>query len=311
MPSLAQVVKLNATLAPKSTPVALFVGGTSGIGQGTVEAFARHTHGNAHILICGRNKEAAEKIFAKFPKPTSPDAKREFVQCDVTLMKNVHSVTQDLVSRLPKLNYLVITTGIFSLNGLDETPEGIDRKLAVHYYSRWKITNELLPLLRKARDAGEDAKALSVLDPITGAKIDWDDLGLKKNFTLANAANYARVANDLMVQSFAEQPDNQGIVFTHSGPGAVRTSILKNSNLHPLLRAANPLLAALVYPFSNSQEDCGEFMLRSLLAGTPAERGWYRRNAKAEEVTSEGYATDKEFRDKLWKHTAEVTNVPA
>jgi hypothetical protein len=36
--------------ASKTIPVGVFVGGTSGIGQGMAEAFAKHTNGNAHIM---------------------------------------------------------------------------------------------------------------------------------------------------------------------------------------------------------------------------------------------------------------------
>jgi hypothetical protein len=58
-------------------------------------------------------------------------------------MKNVHAVSKDLVARLPKLNFLVLTTGILTMKGRDETPEGIDKKLAVHYYARWKFTYDV------------------------------------------------------------------------------------------------------------------------------------------------------------------------
>lgn len=43
-------------------PVAVFVGGTAGIGQGMAEVFHKHTNGNGHIVLVGRNRDAAEKI---------------------------------------------------------------------------------------------------------------------------------------------------------------------------------------------------------------------------------------------------------
>jgi hypothetical protein len=65
------------------------------------------------------------------------------------------------------------------LKGQDETSEGLDsRKLALNYYVRWKFTNDLMLLLRKAKDAGVDAKMLSVLSAGHGGQIDLDDVGV-------------------------------------------------------------------------------------------------------------------------------------
>src|ERR1700679_2282769 len=115
-------------------------------------------------------------------------------------MKNVQATTTSLLSTLPKLNYLFITTGYLTLKGRDETSEGIDKKLALNYYARWKFIYDLMPLLRKAKDAGEDAKAMSVLAAGKGGPIDLDDLGLKKGFSLSAAGVAAATYNDLMIE---------------------------------------------------------------------------------------------------------------
>ena len=205
MPPLAVVRASNAKFAPKTTPVAIFVGGTSGIGEAIARAFACYTKGNAHIILCGRNRAAAEKIIESFPKPSeaheSSGAKYEFVHCDATLMKSVQETTTGLLSRLNKVNYLVLSPGILTTAGRTETNEGIDRKLALHYYARWKFTYDLLPLLRKARDAGEDAKVMSVLGAGSStAKVNLDDIGLKKHYSLTAAASNAIGSTDLMIE---------------------------------------------------------------------------------------------------------------
>jgi len=208
MTSLAAVRAANAVFSPSyvNVPVALFLGGTSGIGQATAQAFARYTKGEAHIIICGRNRAAAESIIASFPK--SPKSRYEFVECDATLMKNVQATTTNLLSSLPKLNYLVATVGFLTLKGRDETSEGLDKKLALNYYARWKFVNDLMPLLRKAKDAGEDAKVLSVLAAGHGGPIDLDDLGLKKGYSLSAAGVAAATYNDLMIEV---RPDTHSI----------------------------------------------------------------------------------------------------
>ena len=45
-------------------------------------------------------------------------------------------VASQLLARRVPLDYLVLTQGIASLDGFTPTSEGIDRKLALHYYSR-------------------------------------------------------------------------------------------------------------------------------------------------------------------------------
>jgi NAD(P)-dependent dehydrogenase (short-subunit alcohol dehydrogenase family) len=201
MPSLAAVRASNAAFSPSYIPVALFVGGTAGIGQGITEAFARHVKGNAHIVIIGRNRAASESIISQLPKPTSDtNVTHEFVQCDVSLMKNVHATTKELLTRMPKINFLVMSPGYMTTKGRDETEEGIDKKLAVHYYARWKFISDLLPALKKAKESGEDAKVLSVLATGKGGEIDLNDLGLKKTFTLSSAALQAPTYNDLMME---------------------------------------------------------------------------------------------------------------
>jgi NAD(P)-dependent dehydrogenase (short-subunit alcohol dehydrogenase family) len=118
------------------------------------QSFARYTKGNAHIIICGRNENAAKSTIETFPKPsvgTDAGALHEFVHCDAMLMKNVQATTTDLLHRLPKINFLVLSPGFMTLKGRTETEEGIDKKLAVHYYARWKFIHDLMPLLRKAK----------------------------------------------------------------------------------------------------------------------------------------------------------------
>ena len=194
----------NAALVTnlKGTPVAVFVGGTSGIGQGLAEAFARWRKGNAHIIILGRNEAAAKEIIERFPKPTTTTNSwtHEFIQCDVTLMKNVHSASEQILAKHSKINYLVMSPGFFAASGRDETSEGIDKKLAVHYYARWKFIDELLPALKKAKDDGEDVRVLSVFSAGYGGQIDPNDLGLKKGYSLKAAADSATTYNDLMIE---------------------------------------------------------------------------------------------------------------
>ncbi|KAF9443919.1 NAD(P)-binding protein [Macrolepiota fuliginosa MF-IS2] len=303
MPSLSLVRKVNAAFQPRYTPTAVFVGGTSGIGRGMVEVFAQITQGKSDIVIVGRNQNAAENIFSNLPHPNDRTYKRDFIQCDVTRMKNVQAATTDILTRYPKINFLVLSTGIMTMKGRDETEEGLDTKLAVHYYSRWKFVKDLLPSLNKASEDDEDAKVFSVLAPGKGGNIDLDDLGLKKTFSVSNAALQAPTYNDLMMEAFYDS--NPSLTFIHGHPGVVRTSLLEKSDTK-LFNLVHPLMATLLRPVTVSPVECGEYMWHAVFNST---KGVFRTGSKGEDLGKKRYFGSEEAKKKLWEHTVEATTV--
>ncbi|KAJ7133207.1 hypothetical protein C8R44DRAFT_772031 [Mycena epipterygia] len=188
-------------------------------------------------------------------------------------------------------------------NGRNETEEGIDRKLAVHYYGRWRFIKDLLPAVEAAQKAGEDAKVMSVLAAGDGGAIDLEDLGLKKSFTLASAAAAAPTYNDIMVNDFAAR--HPGLSFIHSYPGVVRSGLLRASD-SSWIRASNVLMPLLA-PFSYSVEASGEHQLYALLKAGP---GAVRTNDKGDDIgLTKAYYGSMEAMKRLWKHTEEATAV--
>ncbi|KAH9836142.1 uncharacterized protein C8Q71DRAFT_68266 [Rhodofomes roseus] len=290
MPSIAAVRAANAAFSFRRPPVAVFVGGTSGVGQALSRTLAGYTHGNANIVLCGRNRSSAEETINSYPKPTSADVENHhsFMESDLFQMKNVEKATSSLLSTLPKVNLLVLSTGFMDFRGRDETADGIDKRLALNYYSRWKFIYDLLPLLRKAKEAGEEARVMSVLGPGSGWKVDLDDLGLKKRYNPLKALTSAATYNDMMIESFAELEPRMS--FVHAFPGLVRT---------PLMGTIGKVL---LYPLSVTPEVCAEYMLYALLHSQP---GASRRDNKGNDMGKKRYFGTDEARERLWKHTLE------
>ncbi|KAA1466915.1 NAD(P)-binding protein [Dentipellis sp. KUC8613] len=289
--NFASAAKYAAAGAPN--PVAVFVGGTSGIGQGMAEAFNRHTKGNAHIVLVGRNEQAAQKVIAKMKAARSASTgsgSYTFAPCDISLLANVRHSAADILAAHPRVNFLVVTAGVLGANS-PTTADGIDRTAALHYYSRWQFFHAMLPGLRAARDAGEDAKAVSVYSAGDGGGMDA-------------LANY----NDLMCESFAER--NPGIVFAHASPGAVRTNLLKASDSW-LLHAIDVVLP-LMRPITVSQDECGEYLWSGLYraaasGGSGAVTGAFRIGSKGQELGMDRYYGSPEERRGVWSHTVKVT----
>ncbi|KAJ7123887.1 hypothetical protein C8R43DRAFT_42726 [Mycena crocata] len=307
MPSLTAVRAFNLGWSSGThLPVAIFVGGTSGIGRAIAEAFARYTKGNAHIILMGRNRPAAESILASFPKPAAAESgwRHEFVACDASLMRNIGATTGELLQRVPRINYLVITSGYASLMGRTETEEGIDHQLALRYYGRWKLINDLLPALREAKRLDQPSKVMSVLDTDSGSPVNSDDFGMKLKYSGMAAMTATLTYNDMALEEFAVR--NPDIVFTHIGPGFVKTPLYDSG--HWAMRLAAPLIKPMVWMFAKSPDVCAEHMLFGILSG---EKGFIRRNEKGDTVGMNKHSASQELRKKLWDHTIQEVNVGA
>ena len=271
--------------------VAVCVGATNGIGRAIALSLARK---RARVIVVGRSLEAGASV-ARELKAAYPDGDHGFISVDCSLLKNIRNlVTAGKPSPLPtgKINVLVLTQGIASLDGRTETTEGIDRKLAVHYYGRILFARLLLPQLNLERDS----TVLSVLSAgVHSAYTNFDDLELKKNFTLKNAADAAGFYNDLGLDALARE--NPGVSFCHAAPGMVATNW--GSEFPAILRYPLRLLQST---FGSTPAQCAERMVAGILA---RRAGLHLFGANGEDVPlTKEHNADR--RAALWAHTLSV-----
>ncbi|KAJ7865041.1 hypothetical protein B0H14DRAFT_2504829 [Mycena olivaceomarginata] len=276
MTTLADIIAANAAWAPAYTPVGIFVGGTSGIGQGIAEAFTRHTNGRAHIVLVGRNEAAAAAILARLPAASSGEVyTREFISCDLALVANAKRTSAQLAARFPRVNILFLTAGAISLKGFDPTPEeGIDRQMASLYYSKWAFIDGLLPSLRAAREAGEDARVAAVHTAGRGIPVDLEDLGWRRGCRGVSLVGQLVSYQDLMAEAFGAHDPT--LTFTHTFPGSVDTPVLRASP-SLALRIAHYVRLVLRIRGEMSIEECGERQLWGLGPSRRLAHGRRRR----------------------------------
>ncbi|KAJ3891327.1 hypothetical protein C8J55DRAFT_510703 [Lentinula edodes] len=272
----------------------VFVGGTSGIGRAMAQAFARHTNGNAHIVIIGRNKIAAAELIASFPKADT-NAIHEFIPCDVSLITNVHNTTSELARRLQRIDYLVLSSGILIFAGRNETSEGLDDKMALSYYSRWTFIHDLMPLMQKSE---RGAKVYSILAAGANSPIEKDNLDLRKNHTFGKMTAALTTYTNVAFQKFAKEEPNMS--FNHAFPGFVRSPMLTPSTWYWKI----PYY--LVYPIfsfiSVTPEVSGDIHFAALLESPP---GFHSYNPKGKLMQYK--PAEEETVEIVWEHTLELT----
>jgi len=237
---------------------ALVVGGTSGIGHG-ISLYLAKT--GVDVTIAGRSESAGTKIVGEMNDVSRAaghiEPNHSFVKVDafdLTDVKNLahaHSGTQ--------LDYLVMTQGMATIQGLTLTNDNIDQKLCLHYYSRMLLANILAPTLSKS----DDGKVLSVLSAgvhsaYTG--LESDPL-LEKNYSIKNAADAAGYYNDLGCDLLAQKYPKLAV--SHACPGFV------NTNWGTEMPWALRMCVRGLQVFGTSLEQCGENLGGGLLKLSP------------------------------------------
>ncbi|KAK0701252.1 hypothetical protein B0H67DRAFT_595689 [Lasiosphaeris hirsuta] len=271
---------------------AVVVGGTSGIGYAMACRVAASSPPSSTILISGRTKPAA-----------LPHANMEFRALDATSMRAIKHYTDTIKSASPKLDLLIMTQGIMTTAGRTETPEGIDAKMALHYYGKQLLVRELLPLLCPS------ARVIIVYDGWLGSptKLVWDDLDLKTHFSLAKAADHCTSMTDGMVQYWATAGQSEGERerrrhFVHAYPGGVNSNLLREI-VPTYLQAAVKTVGKVVL---TSPETCAERLLSGaeLCAdeGEKEERAWSNIDNKGRLLKNKAVWSDEQIR-KVTSHT--------
>jgi NAD(P)-dependent dehydrogenase (short-subunit alcohol dehydrogenase family) len=111
MVSLAAVQASNAPIPTALPPglVAVFVGGTSGIGEYTLKEFARFAR-KPRIYNIGRSQEASDRIAVEV-KELNANAQYTFIQADVSLIRTVDAVCDQIKSQEKAINILFMSAG--------------------------------------------------------------------------------------------------------------------------------------------------------------------------------------------------------
>ncbi|MCJ1316187.1 hypothetical protein MMC15_001507 [Xylographa vitiligo] len=260
MVNIKYVRSSNASLATKEyAMVALFIGGTSGTGKGTLRQLAKHAKA-PKIYIVGRSQRSATPLLDEL-KSLNPQGTFVFLETEISLIRNVDKICSKIARQEKKMDLIVMSTGYLTFAGRQETDEGIDALAALSYYIRMRAVHNLLPLL----NASPSPRVMSILAGGGEGAIDLADLENRQKHSVLTAAVSVATQNTLALEVLAAA--NPGITFAHVYPGFVATGQMNRFMLTASGIWAWPAwlvektIVPLVYLFAQSLDGIGERLL--------------------------------------------------
>lgn len=275
MVSLKDIRASNTLINDVTGPrVAVFVGGTSGVGKYTIKALVA-TGMAVKIYLVGR--KASKEPTARFIEQMSsinPKAELIWTEGEVSLLAEVRRICE-VIGKESRVDLLFLTAGYAPFGTRKETAEGLEIAGSLEYYSRMLFILHLLPLLEKA----EAPRVISVL---AGGKerttINTDDLALQQpgNFGAIKAQVQYAAMNSMTMEHLAN--DHPSVTFIHSFPGWVNTGNMRrgpepNSMTAWLMRL---VFEPLISPFCFSADESGQRYLFQCTSSTFGGRGGAR-----------------------------------
>ena len=107
----------HLNLATSPSLVCVFAGGTSGIGEATLRALTAKVP-SFTIYIIGRNEAKASQIIQECCPPDSETGNSiTFLKADLTLLKNVDKVCEEIKQRESRIDVLFMSQGYLTLQG--------------------------------------------------------------------------------------------------------------------------------------------------------------------------------------------------
>ncbi|KAF2793239.1 putative short-chain dehydrogenases/reductase [Melanomma pulvis-pyrius CBS 109.77] len=250
MVTLPQAIASNkriSTTLPDGL-VAVFVGGTSGVGEYTVKAFAKYAP-NPRVYIVGRSQEAADRII-KECQQLDGGGKFEFIMADVSLLKSVDQVCSHIKIKETAINILFETQGNMAYNKI--TSEGLPLASGIVMHGRTRFILNLLPLLQKAQSL---RRVVCVLAGSYEGHIDTNNIPALGVPMLEVRNQMSSIQTLLLEEAARRAPD---VSFVHNVPGIVKGGILREAEPSfrlSVMLAITGLLAPLI---QTSPDECAE-----------------------------------------------------
>jgi NAD(P)-dependent dehydrogenase (short-subunit alcohol dehydrogenase family) len=202
--------------------VCLLTGATLGIGRAAAEALAPM---GMELVLVARDRSRLEALATELRR-RSPGARVGVLAGDLSRMSEVRRIATEFRATHARLDVLANNAGALFARR-EETPEGLERTLALNHLAYFVLTEELLPVL----GASAPSRIVNVSsDAHVGMGLDLDDL----NYTHGRyrpfvAYGRSKLMNILFTRELARRLEGTRVTANAMHPGFVRSGFGQNT----------------------------------------------------------------------------------
>lgn len=278
-----------------SSRICVITGANSGIGKITAQELAKK--GFDIIMLC-RNLDKARPVQQEI-QDGNPAQKIDLVRCDVASFASVREAAKEVHARVDHIDVLINNAGLYIANE-QYSPEGFELTFATNHLGPFLLTNLLLDLLKK----GRDARVVTVSSEAHrfAGNFRLDELARPKSYSAMRAYGKSKLCNILFSNELSRRLLDEGITSNSLHPGTVSTNFGADSG------AIFGTLINLARPFLKTPEQGAATSI--YLAASPTVEhvtGLYFSDSKPKTTTKD--AQSGFYAKRLWEMSEEMVGV--
>jgi NAD(P)-dependent dehydrogenase (short-subunit alcohol dehydrogenase family) len=197
-------------------------GGYSGLGKETARAMAAR---GAHVIIAGRDEAKAEAAAHEIRDATGNDSVETMI-CDLASQGQLGRCGEEARKRFDRIDLLINNAGVMACP-YAETADGFEMQFGTNHLGHFRLTNELLPLIRSSAEAGRSPRIVNLSS--RGHHIDqvhFDDPGFEnREYDKWLSYGQAKTANILHAVALENRLSDTGIHAYAVHPGGIQTNL--------------------------------------------------------------------------------------
>ncbi len=251
--------------------VAVVTGASSGIGQAAARALLEQ---GWQVIGVGRNPERSAAAEAAL-REAVPGGEVTMLRCDLSLIAEVDRLAEEIAAITDRVHLLANNAG-FMTDDMRETSEGLEENFAANHVGPFRLTERLLPLLRKAASESEAGTVRVIMTSSDGSEmipaINCEDLENRGNWSYGAAYCTGKLSNVLFARALAERLADDGIVAHSYHPGTVDSNFIAHTSAD-----TQKYIASLDMITPDEGADTLVWLATSDEGGASSGTYWYKR----------------------------------